>query len=203
VGKFTEACISEGGKKYTELNNASRSFRDQSRFTKDPDAEYKKLYAPLNANTNQYLNVYVKQQFEKIVGKSPYKPSDLAFITFDDLFERRDDDNFVKDFLSRRIVIIDDIHPKGERTRMDLIQRVIETRYNEARSGPTIITSNIAPKQLLSAEGYPKEVGERVHSRLQEMCFPIEFTAEDYRLILAKRKNAEILRMLGEEPQTP
>ena len=199
VARFTDTTMTEASKKYGEFNRATEALRNRLQYNPNAQETYNRERRQLDADTDRYLDVYTQNQFEEIVGASLYKPSDLAFVIFDDLFDRKDDDEFVEALLSRRIVIIDDIHPKGERARMDLIQRIIERRYNEARTGATFITSNIAPEQLLNAEGYPLEVGQRVHSRLQEMCLPIEFTAEDYRVTKAKRQNAEILRMLEEE----
>ena len=70
----------------------------------------------------------------------------------------------------RRIVVIDDIHPKGDHDRMEFIQRMIEYRYNEVRTGATFITSNLSPEELLLNQDYSREVAERVHSRLKEIA---------------------------------
>lgn len=196
VCKFTDDIITEKINKYRERDKANETLRN--RATPETQKKLQAEYDQLVVSTDRYVEVYTQEQFDRIVGDSPHKPSDLAFITFDDLFDRRDDENFVEDLLSRRIVIIDDIHPKGERERMNLIQRIIERRYNEARTGATFITSNIKPEQLLSAKSYPRQIGERVHSRLQEMCMPIQFETKDYRIIKAGRQNAEILKMLEE-----
>ncbi len=133
--------------------------------------------------------------FKEALKQSLYqhKPTDLAFATFDFIFDQRSNEDLIKEFLARKIVIIDDIHPKGDTARIEFIQRVIEYRYNEVRTGATFITSNLSMDQLVLRQDYPKEIAERVHSRLQEMCMPIEFKADDYRLKKAKKANAELL----------
>jgi len=137
-----------------------------------------------------YFNEYL-DTFQKTV----YQPTDLAFATFDFLYDRRENDTFITDFLSRRIVIIDDIHPKGDRNRLEFIQRIIEYRYNEVRTGATFVTSNLSPEELLINQDYPKEVSERVHSRLEEMTLPIKFAADDYRLRISAKANNEMLEL--------
>ncbi len=136
--------------------------------------------------------------FRKEFKKPLYHSSDLAFATFDDLFDRRGEEGFISDFLGRRIMIIDDIHPKGDLTRMDFIQRVVEYRYNNVRTGATFITSNLPPDQLLVNTNYSKEVADRVHSRLREMCMPIHFDTGDYRLKIAQRADEEMLALARE-----
>lgn len=126
----------------------------------------------------------------------PYQPTDLAFATFDYLFERSQDEAFVKDFLGRKVVMIDDIHPKDDRARLDFIQRIVEQRYNESRTGATFITSNLPPDRVLTGPNYPKEIAERGHSRLREMCMPIEFDTGDYRIKKAASADEELLRLV-------
>lgn len=123
----------------------------------------------------------------------PFHPSDLAFATFDYLFDRRQEDDLLNHFLEKKVMIIDDIHPKHGGDRLDFIQRIIEHRYNHVRTGATFITSNLSPEQLLLNQDYPKEIAERVYSRLREMCMPIEFKTEDYRLKIGAKADGELL----------
>lgn len=141
------------------------------------------------------LDPVVFNHSKRAWGAYPSQPTDLAFATFDYLYDRRNDDKFIPDFLGRRIVIIDDIHPKGDLGRMEFIQRIIEHRYNEVRKGATFVTSNLSPAQLLLNQDYPKEVAERVYSRLREMCMPIEFQTDDYRLKIAKQADNSLLAL--------
>lgn len=128
----------------------------------------------------------------------PYQPTDLAFATFDYLFDRAQEEDFIADFLGRRVVIVDDIHPKSNRLRMDFIQRIIEYRYNEVRTGATFITSNLSPQELLLEQGYPEAVAGRIHSRLAEMCMPVRFETDDYRLKKASAADEALLKLVDQ-----
>ena len=81
---------------------------------------------------------------------------------------------------------------------MDFIQRIIEHRYNEVRTGATFITSNLSPQELLLEQGYPEAIAGRIHSRLAEMCMPVEFDTEDYRLKKAASADQELLRLVDQ-----
>jgi DNA replication protein DnaC len=72
----------------------------------------------------------------------------------------------------------------------DTVAHILNTRYNDRRT--TIITTNYA--NLAPLEGLPKEtgrfareetlgdrIGERMRSRLQEMCVVVEMQGEDFR----------------------
>ncbi|HEX4576008.1 MAG TPA: ATP-binding protein [Edaphobacter sp.] len=72
----------------------------------------------------------------------------------------------------------------------DTVAHILNTRYNDRRT--TIITTNYA--NLGPLEGLPKEtgklareetlgdrIGERMRSRLQEMCVVVEMQGEDFR----------------------
>ncbi len=142
------------------------------------------------------LDRIVPRNLRRAKDAYPFQPSDIAFATFDHLMERSGDEEFMNKFLSRRIVIIDDVHPKDDRARLDFIQRIVEKRYNEYRSGATFFTSNLSPEKVLVGSNYPKEIGERGHSRLREMTMPIEFDSTDYRLKIAEQADADLLRLV-------
>lgn len=71
----------------------------------------------------------------------------------------------------------------------DTVAHILNNRYNDRRT--TIITTNyanLAPgKQVPGPGGAIREetlgdrIGERMRSRLQEMCVPVEMTGEDFR----------------------
>ena len=78
----------------------------------------------------------------------------------------------------------------------DTIAHILNTRYNERRT--TIVTTNYANLEPALASGKPLSVfeearqalrnetlgdriGERMRSRLQEMCMPVEMIGPDYR----------------------
>jgi DNA replication protein DnaC len=66
----------------------------------------------------------------------------------------------------------------------DTVAHILNTRYNDRRT--TIITTNYANLPPLAAEGGRREetlgdrIGERMRSRLQEMCVVVEMQGEDF-----------------------
>lgn len=147
--------------------------------------------------SNQTLNDKIQQGFQEDVKSSIYTPDSLAFTTFDELFNRRNENGFLASLLTRRILIIDDVHHEGDKARMDLIRRIVEERYNTHRKGGTFFTSNLNPNSLLTADNYPPEIIGRVNSRLTEICFNIQFTSKDYRTIIAGRENEELEKLVN------
>ena len=71
----------------------------------------------------------------------------------------------------------------------DTVAHILNTRYNDRRT--TIITTNYAnlgplgtepsPRGSLREETLGDRIGERMRSRLQEMCVVVEMHGEDYR----------------------
>jgi DNA replication protein DnaC len=71
----------------------------------------------------------------------------------------------------------------------DTVAHILNTRYNDRRT--TIITTNYAnlgplgtetgPRGLMREETLGDRIGERMRSRLQEMCVVVEMQGEDFR----------------------
>src|SRR5215469_1783798 len=71
----------------------------------------------------------------------------------------------------------------------DTVAHILNTRYNDRRT--TIITTNYAnlgplgtetgPRGLVREETLGDRIGERMRSRLQEMCVVVEMQGEDFR----------------------
>jgi len=72
----------------------------------------------------------------------------------------------------------------------DTVAHILNTRYNDRRT--TIITTNYAnlppgggdlsgPRAAVREETLGDRIGERMRSRLQEMCVVVEMTGEDFR----------------------
>jgi DNA replication protein DnaC len=72
----------------------------------------------------------------------------------------------------------------------DTVAHILNTRYNDRRT--TIITTNYAnlpplggeltgPRAAMREETLGDRIGERMRSRLQEMCVVVEMTGEDFR----------------------
>jgi len=96
----------------------------------------------------------------------------------------------------------------------DSIARVINTRYNDGRT--TIVTSNydnLPPAGIgerdswtIREETLGDRIGERMRSRLQEMCVPVYMEGLDYRQLegrasFASDKKAMILATIAELPE--
>lgn len=78
----------------------------------------------------------------------------------------------------------------------DTIGHILNTRYNDRRT--TIITTNYANaaplgfgmevtpiRAALREETLGDRIGERMRSRLQEMCVPVEMQGKDFRQSVA------------------
>lgn len=71
----------------------------------------------------------------------------------------------------------------------DTVAHILNTRYNDRRT--TIITTNYAnagplgtesgPRSVMREETLGDRIGERMRSRLQEMCVVVEMQGEDFR----------------------
>ena len=82
---------------------------------------------------------------------------------------------FKNDLFSCSLLILDDLgaESKTEWTR-DFCHELIDYRYRE--SLPTVITTNLGIYDIKNA------YGERIFSRIYEMCQGVELSASDYRL---------------------
>lgn len=74
---------------------------------------------------------------------------------------------------------------KGRSTEwaLGVLDELISKRYNAGRT--TLFTSNYYPKNKENRPSLIDRVGERIYSRLQEMCTLHRITGEDYRRRLA------------------
>jgi DNA replication protein DnaC len=89
----------------------------------------------------------------------------------------------------------------------DTVAHILNTRYNDQRT--TIITTNYSNVPPLGAEGSSNgparaamrdetlgdRIGERMRSRLQEMCVAVEMRGEDYRQKMKRASFASALPM--------
>lgn len=80
----------------------------------------------------------------------------------------------VEHAIAAALLVLDDFGQEaGTEFTRDVVARVVFARYEQAV--PTIITTNLGPKQLGTM------FGGAVESRLREMCQPLVVTASDYR----------------------
>jgi len=80
----------------------------------------------------------------------------------------------VEDMTSARLLFLDDLGAeKASEWTGEILYRVLDERYRQLR--PTIVVSNVPPRELASA------VGDRIASRLTEMCRTVVVKGADRR----------------------
>ena len=124
------------------------------------DVRLKKLLPPEErfAAAMKYLQQWVHDY--------PYQPTDMLYLGFENLFDelQQDQDRHAKVFAAlagARIVFIDDIHPKGDPDRLQVIQQLIERRYELNRPG-TFLTTNLTAEELGAGD---RTIAQRLLSR--------------------------------------
>jgi len=101
--------------------------------------------------------------------------------------------DILKPVMDAEVLVLDDLGAiRPTEWVWDTISTVLNSRYNNNRT--TIITTNY-PALPPGAGGLREEtlgdrIGERMRSRLTEMCRIVEMTGQDYRAILSKTKRA-------------
>ena len=82
---------------------------------------------------------------------------------------------YKESLLECNLLVLDDLGAESvTEWAKDLVHQIIDYRHRE--ECPTIITTN------LSLDGIKKLYGERVFSRIYEMCQGIELSGNDYRV---------------------
>jgi len=148
------------------------------------DVPLKKLLPPEQrfAAAMQYLQHWVRDY--------PYQPTDMLYLGFEDLFAelQQDKDRRAKVFAAlegARIVFIDDIHPKGDPDRLQVIQQLIERRYELDRPG-TFLTTNLTTEELGAGD---RMIAQRLLSRCSENLIKFNFTGcTDWRMAVKARR---------------
>lgn len=150
-------------------------------------------------NFLQFLLGEYKEKFERMLNSgAPYTRNHILFVDFERLFEIYHQNNIaVREIARAPILIIDDVHPKGEEVRAKVIQDIFEMRYNTTQSSATFVTSNLSPEDLVKVGKYDEKVAQRLVSRCNEMFIPFEIDdTSDYRSILAEKKKKELKKFL-------
>lgn len=91
------------------------------------------------------------------------------------------------------LLIIDDFATERRTEYMtEQVTAVIDARYRSKL--PLIVTTNINPRDLMSADG----IGEqRIYSRIMDMCVPVPFNGSDRRRSDYAKKTAAAKELLG------
>lgn len=101
---------------------------------------------------------------------------------------------FLQDLSKYELLIIDDFGiERTSEFALEQVYTVIDERY---KSGlPLIVTTNLVPSEFAENTEMGKK---RIYSRVREMCQPLQFTGEDRREALRKRKLAEAKKFFAE-----
>lgn len=134
--------------------------------------------------------------FKNVLSTMRHQPPDLLYLDFETLWELCRDDNKTREqafeaILRAKVLFLDDVHPKGDIERLQIVLHVIEGRYAAGRMG-TFITTNLTTDEL--AGGKEKHIADRLKSRCAEMFYEVNFEGcIDWRSKV-KRRRIEILR---------
>lgn len=134
--------------------------------------------------------------FKNVLSAMRHQPPDLLYLDFETLWELCRDDNETREqafeaIIRAKVLFLDDVHPKGDIERLQIVLHVIEGRYAAGRMG-TFITTNLTTDEL--AGGKEKHIVDRLKSRCAEMFYEVNFDdCVDWRSKV-KRRRIEILQ---------
>jgi len=157
---------------------------DVLKLAMQADIPLKKLLSPEQrfAAAMQYLQRWVRDY--------AYQPTDMLYLGFEDLFDELQQTKdrrakIIKALEGARIVFIDDIHPKGDPDRLQVIQQLIERRYELDRPG-TFLTTNLTAEELGAGD---RTVAQRLLSRCSENFIKFNFNGcTDWRMAVKARR---------------
>lgn len=136
------------------------------------------------------------------------QPTDMLYLGFDDLCELYTSDTTRRDALeaieNAPVVFVDDLHGKGDPERLQVIQRLIERRYELGKFG-TYVTTNV---DVAHIGGEDEGIGKRILSRSKENFIIIDFQeCTDWRETVKNRRirliDAEIDRRIAAQRPDP
>lgn len=140
-------------------------------------------------------------QFKRGLSRLQYQPPDLLYLDFESLWElcrgaSVTRDKILEAIIRAKVVFLDDVHPKGDIERLQIVLHVIEGRYTAGRMG-TFITTNLTTEDLA---GTDKHILHRLQSRCQEMFYEVNFTdCIDWRTKVKHRRVALAKEYLQEK----
>jgi hypothetical protein len=132
--------------------------------------------------------------------KLPVQPTDLLYLGFEQLCQLYEDAEGGKTAAQKAIeqaavVFIDDVHPQQDKLRFNVVQRLVERRYELGLHG-TFITTNLSTEEL---GGEDPKVAKRLVSRLGESFMQFDFVdCQDWRLKVKARRLELIGRRIDE-----
>lgn len=132
------------------------------------------LHGPVGTGKTYAAYAILKKLGDMGIRARFYTATDLLDLLRDD-FGHKDSYNLERLLESRAVLIIDDLgSEKPSEWVTETLHRIIDKRYKEVL--PTIITSNLSLDELVD------RVGDRIPSRLAEMCDIVKLDGKDRRL---------------------
>ena len=173
----------------------AKSADDVLQLAMQADVRLKKLLPPEErfAAAMKYLQQWVHDY--------AYQPTDMLYLGFENLFDelQQDKDRHAKVFAAlagARIVFIDDIHPKGDPERLQVIQQLIERRYELNRPG-TFLTTNLTAEELGAGD---RTIAQRLLSRCSENFIKFNFNqCTDWRMAVKARRIQLVEKSIREQ----
>lgn len=129
-------------------------------------------------------------QFTAALSRLQYQPPDLLYVDFDTLWELCRGESATRDqaleaIVRAKVVFLDDVHPKGDAERVQIVLHVIEGRYAAGRMG-TFMTTNLTTEELA---GKDANLASRLQSRCSEMFYEVDFKGcDDWRTKVKRRR---------------
>jgi len=145
---------------------------------------------------------------KRILVGSKDQPTDVLYLGFDNLYQLYRSPDTRADALEAiekaPIVFVDDLHSKNDPSRLEVIQQLMERRYELGKFG-TFVTTNIDVEHI---GGDEENERKRILSRSKETFVPFDLTeCEDWRDTMKQRRikmiKAEIQRRVTKRDATP
>jgi DNA polymerase III delta prime subunit len=134
-------------------------------------------------------------QHREALRRMQYQPPDLLYLDFDALWELyRTEGETRSQVLAAieraKVLFLDDVHPKGDSERVQIVLHVIEGRYAAGQMG-TFMTTNLTTDELA---GKDERIADRLKSRCSEMFYEVSFQGCDDWRTKVKRRRIDLAR---------
>lgn len=129
-----------------------------------------------------------------------FSRKDLFVMDFDSLVGLyKNDSSILGEAIEAPILIIDDVHLRGEEQRARIVQDLLERRYNAGKRA-IFMNSNLSPEQLIQFKDFDKVLTQRILSRCREMFYVLEIgDTGDYRGKISSSVSTSIEDLVGDD----
>ena len=140
------------------------------------------LWGPVGSGKT-YAAYAIRKKFDELMINSTFYTAPEMFDLIRDDYQHKDSFFLDRVLANRGVLIIDDLGAeKSSEFVSEAVYKIVNKRYEEIL--PTIITSNLSLGEL------SERVGDRISSRLAEMCEVIKLEGSDRRLTNKTKKHA-------------